>query len=264
MKKSRKPDCSNSDCSGKGMSKIRRAYFLRLVFRMLVLAACLLTAWYRPREYDILRGGNFFRKLSPFHVLWMIWIIDMLLQLIPVRNALPLGSQKLFRFRFQPIKDAINHKALQKHIIRTTKAAYKVMVLWVVLTATLSVLRWLEILSDITLFLISAAFYVCDLICVLIWCPFRLILQNRCCTTCRIFNWDHLMMFTPMLAVNGFYSRSLLLMAIVVWLLWELCVMMYPERFWEHSNEALRCSNCTDKLCTQYCQKLRKDNNLIS
>lgn len=38
----------------------------------------------------------------------------------------------------------------------------------------------------------------------------------------------------------------------------------HPERFWEHSNEALRCSNCTDKLCTQYCQKLRKDNNLIS
>ena len=36
-----------------------------------------------------------------------------------------------------------------------------------------------------------------------------------------------------------------------------LCVMIYPERFWEHSNVALQCANCTDKLCTQYCQKLR-------
>lgn len=70
------------------------------------------------------------------------------------------------------------------------------------------------------------------------------------------------MMFTPMLAMRGFFSQSLILMAFVVWLVWELCVMMFPERFWEHSNEALSCANCTDKLCTQYCQKLRKPNNL--
>ena len=66
MNQSRKPDCSNSDRPGKGMSKIRRAYFLRLVFRVLVFAACLLTALYWPREYGILHGGNFFRSLSPF------------------------------------------------------------------------------------------------------------------------------------------------------------------------------------------------------
>ena len=50
-------------------------------------------------------------------------------------------------------------------------------------------------------------------------------------------------------------------MSILVWLIWELAVMMYPERFSEITNEALRCSNCTDKLCTQYCQKLRTPNN---
>ena len=64
-------------------------------------------------------------------------------------------------------------------------------------------------------------------------------------------------MFTPMLFVRGFFLMSLILMSISVWLVWELCVMMYPERFWEVSNTALRCANCTDKLCTQYCQKLR-------
>ena len=32
---------------------------------------------------------------------------------------------------------------------------------------------------------------------------------------------------------------------------------IHPERFSEMTNVALRCSNCTDKLCTQYCQKLR-------
>jgi len=98
---------------------------------------------------------------------------------------------------------------------------------------------------------------VCDLICVLIWCPFRLIMKTRCCTTCRIFNWDHLMMFTPMLFVKSFFAASLLAMAIAVWAVWELCVAIYPERFWEGSNDALKCANCTDKLCTQYCRRLR-------
>jgi len=101
-------------------------------------------------------------------------------------------------------------------------------------------------------------FYVCDLICVLIWCPFRLLMKTRCCTTCRIFNWDHLMMFSPLIFMGGFYAVSLVVLAILAWLVWEVCIMMYPERFWDRSNAALKCSECTDKLCTQYCQKLRK------
>ena len=67
-----------------------------------------------------------------------------------------------------------------------------------------------------------------------------------------------MMMFIPMIFVRGFFSYSLLAMALAIWLIWELCVLIYPERFWEKSNAALKCSECTDKLCTQYCQKLRK------
>ena len=83
-------------------------------------------------------------------------------------------------------------------------------------------------------------------------------MKNKCCTTCRIFNWDHLMMFTPMLFIKGFYSYSLILLAFGVFAVWEICVFLYPERFWENSNMALKCSECTDKLCTQYCRKLRQ------
>jgi len=65
------------------------------------------------------------------------------------------------------------------------------------------------------------------------------------------------MMFTPMLFVKGFYAYSLIGMALVVWVAWELSVLLHPERFWSESNDMLKCANCTDKLCTQYCQKLR-------
>ena len=182
----------------------------------------------------------------------------MILQLIPVKDKIPLGSQKLFKLRFKPIRDKINYQALKEYVVSTTKAAYKIFLIWVALLAVLGGLYWGGIIGNSALFIISVFFYVCDLICVLIWCPFRLIMKNKCCTTCRIFNWDHLMMFTPMIFIIGFYSISLLVMAFAVWLVWEFCVMVYPERFWEYSNAALQCSQCTDKLCTQYCKKLRK------
>lgn len=251
---------NRADCTHKKepMSKIRRTYMARLVGRCVIFALCILLFIFKPEELNILQGGSFFEKFSVLHLLWGIWIIDMIHQLIPVKNHIALGSQKLFKQRFKPIREKINYQALKSYVISTTKSAYKVFIIWVLLLFCIGTLHHVGVLRDAHLFMISVLFYVCDLICVLIWCPFRLIMKNRCCTTCRIFNWDHLMMFTPMMFIDGFYSHTLLLLAFAVWIVWELCVMMYPERFWEQSNEALKCSQCTDKLCTQYCRKLRQ------
>ena len=240
------------------MSAMRKQYFGRLIGRCLVLMLCAVMCIFWPEQFDILNGMNFWRQFSLLHLLWVIWIMDMLFQIIPIHRKLPLGSQKLFASRFKPIRDKINTKALRAYIVSTTKAAYKVFVLWVLLIAAIGALYFTGIIGKTGLFMISVLFYVCDLICVLIWCPFRLLMKNRCCTTCRIFNWDHLMMFSPLIFMGGFYAISLVVMAVLAWIIWELCVILYPERFWDESNAALRCAECSDKLCTQYCQKLRK------
>ena len=240
------------------MSPTRKRYIGRLVGRILILLICAFLCLTFPEGFYILEGMNFFKRFSLFHLLWAIWVIDMILQIIPIRNNVPLGSQKLFANRFRPIKDKINYESLRSYVISTTKSAYKVFILWCGLLAVIGILYFTGVIGKIGLFMIAVVFYVCDLICVLIWCPFRLIMGNRCCTTCRIFNWDHLMMFSPMIFMGGFYAVSLVVLAFLAWLVWELCVMMYPERFWDKSNAALKCSECTDKLCTQYCQKLRK------
>ncbi|MBE6933200.1 MAG: hypothetical protein E7464_07475 [Ruminococcaceae bacterium] len=240
------------------MSATRKNYFFRLIGRSVILLLCAAAFFAYPKVFDVLEGMNFFKGFSPLHLLWLIWVIDMVLQIIPIQNKVPLGSQKLFANRFRPIREKINYEALRNYVVSTTKAAYKVMLLWCGLIALIGIAYYAGFISKTGLFMISVIFYVCDLICVLIWCPFRLMMRTRCCTTCRIFNWDHLMMFSPMLFMGGFYGTSLLVLALLAWLIWELCVMMYPERFWDQSNAALKCSECTDKLCTQYCQKLRK------
>ena len=239
------------------LSDIRKRYICRLVARCCILLGAVVLCFTDFARHDILQGFAFFQKLSLLHLLWAIWVLDMLQQLIPAKH-IALGSHKVFLKRFKPALERFSTEALKAHIVTTTRSAYKVMLLWAALIACLGLLKLGGILADAHLFLVSVLFYVCDLICVLVWCPFRLIMKNKCCTTCRIFNWDHMMMFTPMLFVKGFYSLSLLALALIVWIIWELCVLLYPERFWEKSNAALKCSECTDKLCIQYCQKLRK------
>ena len=240
------------------ISETRRRYFARLYGRIAIFIVCLIMCFVFPQTFEVLDGNNFFKQLSVFHFLWLVWVADMFLQIIPVKNKLALGSQKLFANRFRPIREKINYRALKNYVTTTTQAAYKVMLIWVLLIAIIGVLYYADIINKSGLFVISVLFYVCDLICVLIWCPFRLIMKNKCCTTCRIFNWDHLMMFSPLIFAGGFFANSLVFLAVLVWLIWELCVMLYPERFWEITNISLKCSECTDKLCTQYCQKLRK------
>ena len=60
-----------------------------------------------------------------------------------------------------------------------------------------------------------------------------------------------------MFFLGGFYGLSLAVTATLAFLLWEWMLLRHPERFWERTNAALRCASCTDKLCTQYCRKLR-------
>ena len=238
------------------MSKTRKQYFARLFGRIVIFIVCLIMC-FRQNFYDILEGMNFFDGFHMLHLLWLIWVFDMILQIIPIKNKVALGSQKLFANRFQPIRKKINYKVLKDYVKNTTESANKVFIIWGLLIVVIGVLYYLHIINKTWLFMLSVFFYVCDLICVLIWCPFRLIMKNKCCTTCRIFNWDHLMMFLPLIFCGGFFAISLVVMAFLAWFVWELCILLYPERFSEATNVALRCSKCTDKLCTQYCKKLR-------
>lgn len=241
------------------MSQTRKIYFLRLIGRCIVFVIAIMLCIFAPEQFNVAEGMNFFKEFSLLHILWIIWMIDMILQLMPVKAHISIGSQKLFQSLFRPIKERINYENLKKYLQDTTKAAYKVMIIWVVVNVIIGVLYTKGVISLSVVLIISVFFYVCDLICVLIWCPFRLIMKNKCCTTCRIFNWDHLMMFAPLVMVKSFYTITLVAFSAIIWLVWEICVFTYPERFWENSNMALRCSECTDKLCTQYCRKLRKN-----
>ncbi len=46
--------------------------------------------------------------------------------------------------------------------------------------------------------MVSAFYFLCDYVCILIYCPFQShIMHNKCCVNCRIYGWGHFMIFTP-------------------------------------------------------------------
>ncbi len=237
------------------VSAMRKLYMLKFAGRCAVLVLCLLAALLQPKAFEAL--GDFTGRLSGLHLLWLAWMADMLLQLVYVKKHVPLGSQKLFSERYLPARAGIDPGRLQVYIKEKNKSAYQVFLIYAAGIMILGQLKKIGLLGDIGLFLFCVFFYVCDLICVLFWCPFRIFMKTRCCTECRIFNWDHLMMFSPLLFVDGFYAKSLVVTAAAVFFLWEYHIAVHPERFWEGTNEALRCDSCTDKLCSQYCGKKR-------
>ena len=187
------------------MSKIRKKYMRSLIARIIVFIIGLYM-YKDVQKFEILEGNNFFKEFNVLHILWGVWMLDMILQIVPLKNKLALGSQKLFATRFKPIIEKINYEALKNYVVTTTKAAYKVFIIWTIVVVGIGLLYYFGLISKITVFMISIFFYVCDLICVLVWCPFRLLMKNKCCTTCRIFNWDHLMMFAPLIFIGGFFA----------------------------------------------------------
>ena len=122
------------------MSVKRKQYIARLVCRCLIFIAGLYCCFAYPQVFDILEGNNFFGSFSVMHLLWVVWMVDMFLQIVPIKNQVPLGSQKLFANRFRPILDKWNYENLRSYVISTTKAAYKVFVIYAAMIAAIGFL----------------------------------------------------------------------------------------------------------------------------
>ena len=240
------------------MSAMKKRYIGKIIWRCLAFVLCGIMYLYYPKAFDVLEGMNFFRTLSPLHALWALWVVDMLAQIIPMKSKISLGSLKLFKNRFKPNPKEVDRAELYAYMKAANKKAVLVFVLWCLLIGAIAAVYYTKLIGKKELFMLTALFYIFDLVCVLIWCPFRFLMGNRCCTTCRIFNWDHFMMFSPIIFLGGFYAISLVALSCVDFLVWELSVYLYPERFWEKTNVALRCSECTDKLCHKKCSKVCK------
>ena len=211
----------------------------RSLFIIIILLFILVFIYYILDKADILK------KFIPLPIgVWVVFVVDMILRLFPSKFE-SMGCQKQFKRNYEPIDGAT------KPVNQSWKRTALVALVWLALNAVIGALYFLDIFDRGILILIAIGFSVCDIICILFFCPFQTwFMKNRCCTTCRIYNWDFAMMFTPLVFIPGLYTYSLLGCALVLLARWEITYRRYPERFSPVTNRCLDCSRCEEKLCS--------------
>ncbi len=179
--------------------------------------------------------------------IWIVFIIEIIFRFFP-SSLESMGCQKQFAKNYIPSGNTF------RHVLNPGESRHSVLIVlfsWLALNGIVYILYFSDIIDAGIMVLLSLAYSVCDMICILFFCPFQQwMMKNKCCGSCRIYNWDYAMMFTPLLPLKSFYSWSLLALSLLLLLNWEIDFRRHPERFYENTNLALSCKNCSEKLCS--------------
>ena len=234
------------------ISIISKLNYARLFYRGALLLGVLV-------YYILFRiyGIPFFDLSNP--ITWVVlgfvtlsFVGEMIERFIP-SDVASMGSQKQHRRNYRPSGEG-------EPVLQSWKVTLVVFLSWIGLNAVFGTLFYLRIFDQGILMLIALFYSVSDMICILFFCPFQTwMMHNRCCTTCRIYNWDFAMIFTPaiflivtvdegVVTVNPF-AIVLVATALALLFKWEITYHAHPERFSDATNLSIRCANCHEKLC---------------
>ena len=232
--------------SKKSMTFIVIMHYTKLILRtILFLTATTVYIFSRIFNADQL-FENFIGNTFLLALIWVFFAIGMILRFFPSK-AESMGCQKQFEKNYKPL---IQDAEKEKHYVQPWIVTFSVFSAWIALNAVIGILYYTHIIDAGILLLISLAYSVCDIICILFFCPFQTwFMKNKCCTTCRIYNWDYAMMFTPLIYIPTLYTWSLLVLALILLAKWEYLYHKHSERFSDKCNASLSCKNCKEKLC---------------
>lgn len=224
------------------ISIVSTLHYIRLVYRF-ALFVLLLISYIRYRMFSadsILESAE--KIPAIIYVTWAVFAVEMVMRFFPSKYESP-GCQKQFARNY--IKSGSTEISIPDN-----NAAVLIALIWIVFNGIFGALYLTGILDDGIMILLCSAYSVCDIICILFFCPFQTwFMKNKCCSTCRMYNWDYAMMFTPLFFIRKPYSWSLLALSVALLIRWEITFYLHPERFSEKTNDYLQCKNCTEKLC---------------
>ncbi|MBR2188452.1 MAG: hypothetical protein IJ860_03435 [Eubacterium sp.] len=225
------------------ITAVTALHYVRLIYRSVLFGLLLI-------EYFIFRyhaGPEITVTLEErpalLYITCVIFVVEMVMRFFPSRFESP-GCQKQFKRNYRKT-------GRTEIVIEDNNATVLVLLIWITFNLTFGALRMLDIFDDGIMILLCGAYSVCDMICILFFCPFQTwFMKNKCCSTCRIYNWDYAMVFTPLFFVRKSYAWGLLALSFALLIRWEITFYHHPERFSEKTNDYLRCANCTEKLCS--------------
>lgn len=230
-------------CKKRGyLSHLYIYHYLKLAFRALLFLCALVYYIVSKIDGASLPFGEADSHPIFWGIVWIFFVSGMVLRIFPSKLE-TIGCQKQLKRNYVPTGET-------KPSLTPWQATLALTLAWVALNLTFGVLYFTKVFDAGILVLISLAYGVCDIVCILFFCPIRdWFLKNKCCADCRIYNWDYAMMFTPLVFIPHPYTWSLLGLSLVLLLIWEIMYKLYPERFAKNTNASLACQNCKEKPC---------------
>jgi hypothetical protein len=229
------------------MSKTSVYHYYKLLGRTLLLVAALVI-YVVGRVSGESRPLGFLTRLPALSfAFFLLFAVEILFRFFP-SSIESMGCQKQFLRNFCPT-DAAPEEA-ERIRLGSRRTTLLVAISWLFLNAPLAVLYYTGVIDAGILLLVSLFYAVADMICILFFCPFQTwIMKNKCCGSCRIYNWDYAMMFTPIALIPNIFALSLFVLSLLLVAVWEITLWRHPERFSAATNASLRCASCTEKLC---------------
>lgn len=223
-------------------------YLFKFAFRIVLFFTVFVLYLTHRDALEQVVNQPFFYQVTPLHAVWALFMCIMVSHLVP-NNRLTMAWRKARGDTYRPV-EGYDKLALLEYVQDQNVKAWRVMLAWLSFNAVFGILYLVGVLHAGDLVMLTVFFYLSDYICILLLCPFQLgIMKNRCCINCRIYDWGHFMMFTPMLFIKNFFSWSLFFTSVVVLIHWEMQYAKHPERFWSGSNRTLQCGACQEKTC---------------
>lgn len=229
-------------------TKMLNRYLFNFILRLAIFISVLV--FYivdKPLMYKLMQQPIWI-GITPIHVLWLYFMIIMIMHIFPTEK-LTMALRKAEKEKYVK-QENYSETELLKFVQKQNVRAWVVMLVWLFFNAIFGALHLAGVMDNADLLMLTVFYFLCDYICIIFYCPFQsFIMKNRCCVNCRIYDWGHFMMFTPMLFIRHFFSWSLFFTSCVVLIKWEIIYAKHPERFWHGSNKNLQCANCKDKIC---------------
>lgn len=225
------------------ISKIFINHLWALGFRVVLLGIAISLYFYNPNMLNFTAMPRGLANDAFLLLCWITLVTSMMFRLFPNKRV-PMGARKHYSTGKNLISDDVSLKPIHK------KAGHVALV-WVVFSALMFfIMHLLGVLTPTFAILVVLFYAVCDVVFILFFCPFqKWFMRNHCCTNCRIYNWDFIMMMTPLIIFPSVYSATFIAAAIAVLIRWEFSIAKSPHLFSVKTNKNLSCINCEDKLC---------------
>lgn len=224
------------------LTPVSTLHYIRLTYRSILFCAALVLYILGRIRHDNIMTDALQKRPVIVVMIWCVFVVEMILRFFPSRLESP-GCQKQFA------RNYIKSGSTQIEI-HDNNATMLVALIWICFNMIFWLLYTNGIFDDGIMLLLCCFYSVCDMICILFFCPFQSwLMKNKCCSSCRMYNWDYAMIFTPFAFVRNPFAFSLLVLSLALLFRWEITFYRHPERFSEKTNKYLSCERCTEKLC---------------